>query len=368
MSNLGRLGAGSLIGGFLVAILLLPLASAAGFGATNVADAVQSTDDIPLDLPAPEMTTLTDNAGTPIAFIYNQLRTWAAYDDISKYVKGAVVSIEDRRFYSHHGVDWRGTARAGLGQLSGEASAGGGSTITQQLVKNYQFLVVAKTDAERAAAIEQTPVRKLREARMAINLDQLETKDQVLERYLNTVAFAPSVYGIQAAAQYFYGKDAATLELDEAATLAGMVNNPNKYNPFTENGATLVKQRRDKVLDAMARDKKISQKVADETKTLPLTATRHPKSNGCIAADAAATQGYFCQYVLDYLKNLTNKPFTQDDLETGGYTIKTTLDPKVMAAAIASVTANANPAAPDTARIADVMAVVEPSTVAVDPR
>ena len=100
--------------------------------------------------------------------------------------------------------------------------------------------MVAKTDAEKAAAIEYTPVRKLREARMALNLEQTESKDEILERYLNTVAFAPSVYGIEAASEYFYGKHASQLDLQESATLAGMVNNPNKYNPFTENGAELV--------------------------------------------------------------------------------------------------------------------------------
>lgn len=364
MSHLGRLAAATLIGGFLVAILLLPYAMAVGFGGTSVADAVQRTDDIPLDLPAPELTTLTDNAGTPMAYLYEQNRTWIGLPAVSKYMQRAVVSIEDRRFYEHKGVDWRGTARAALGQIKGDASAGGGSTLTQQLVKNYQFLVVAKTDAEKAAAIEYTPVRKLREARLAISLEQTYSKDQILERYLNTVAFAPSVYGIQAASQYFFGKNAIDLQLDEAATLAGMVNNPNKYNPFTDDGVVLVKQRRDKVLDAMVRDGWISEAVATQTKALPLTTTRHPTPDGCIKADAAATQGYFCQYVLDYLRNLPNSPFTSEDLDTGGYTIKTTLDPAAMAAAIASVTANANPSTPDTTRIADVMAIVQPSTSA----
>ena len=361
-NNLGRLGIGALIGGFLVAVLMLPYFSAAAFGGKTVADAVQATDDIPLDLPAPETTTITDNAGTPIAYQYEQNRTWVPLSDIADYVQKAVISMEDRRFYEHHGVDWRGTARAALGQLKGEDSAGGGSTLTQQLVKNYQFLVVAKTDAEKAAAIEYSPVRKLREARMSLNLEQTESKDEILERYLNTVAFAPSVYGIEAASEYFYGKHASELDLQESATLAGMVNNPNKYNPFTENGAELVKARRDLVLQSMVRDGRISQNTADGIKATGLTATRHPKLNGCIAADNSSTQGYFCQYVLDYLRNLATNPFTTDDLSTGGYTIQTTMDKKAMDAAIASVTANANPATPDTQNIADVMAVVEPST------
>ncbi len=362
MSSFGRLTVGTLVAGVLAAILLLPYAAAVGFGATNVAAAVKGTDNVPLDLPAPELTTITDNAGSPIAYLYDQNRTWVPLSQMSKYLINGIVSIEDRRFYEHRGVDWRGTARAALGQLQGADSAGGGSTITQQYVKNYQFLVVAKTDAEKAAAIEYSPIRKLREARMAINLEQTQSKAQILEDYLDTVAFAPSVYGAQAAAQYFYGKNAIDLDLNQAATLAGMVNNPNRYNPFTEDGVALVTQRRDRVLDTMVRDGWISTKTSADTKAMPLGTVRHPKPNGCIAADNAATLGYFCQYVIDYLRNVPNQQFTSEVLSEGGLTIKTTLDPAVMAAAVASVTANANPAAPDTARIANVLAVVEPST------
>ncbi len=312
-SNLGRLGVGTLIAGVLAAVLMLPVFSAVAFGAKTVADAVQATDNIPLDLPAPETTTITDNAGAPIAYLYQQNRTWASLDNISKYVQEGVISIEDRRFKEHRGVDWRGTARAALGQIKGESSAGGGSTLTQQLIKNYQFLVVAKTDAEKAAAIEYSPVRKLREARMSLNLEQTESKDQILERYLNTVAFGPSVYGIQAAAQYFYGKNAIDLDLNQATTLAGMVNNPNIYNPLTPSGAPKVQARRDLVLKGMVRDGKLSQATADSISAMPLGASQHPKPNSCTAADGAATQGFFCQYVLDYLQNLPQNASTLDD-------------------------------------------------------
>ncbi len=361
--NLSRMAAGTFIAGFLVAVLMLPFVAAVGYGGTEVASAVKQSDDVDLDMPAPELTTVTDNAGTPIAYLYEQNRTWIPLSQMSRYLTNGIVAIEDRRFYQHRGVDWRGTARAALGVIQGSEGTGGGSTITQQYIKNYLFLVVAKTDAEKAAAIEVTPIRKLREARMALNLEQTHSKNEILEAYLNTVAFAPSVYGAQAASQYFFGKNAADLDLNEAATLAGMVNNPNRFNPFTESGPPQVEKRRNLVLDAMSRDKYVSAAIADETRTLPLTATRNAKPNGCIAADNAATNGYFCQYVLDYLENLPNDGgFSYEELSAGGYTIRTTLDPAVMQRTIASVTSNANPATPDTARIADVMAVVEPST------
>ena len=132
-NNLGRLGIGALIGGFLVAVLMLPYFAAAAFGAKTVADAVQATDDIPLDLPAPETTThhrQRRHARSPTST--SRTAPGCRCRDIADYVQKAVISIEDRRFYEHHGVDWRGTARAALGQLKGEDSAGGGSTLTQQ--------------------------------------------------------------------------------------------------------------------------------------------------------------------------------------------------------------------------------------------
>jgi membrane peptidoglycan carboxypeptidase len=361
--NLGRMAAGTFIAGFLVAVLMLPFAAAVGYGGTEVASAVKQSDDVDLDLPADQTTTVTDNAGTPIAYLYAQNRTWVPLSQMSKYLTNGVVAIEDRRFYQHRGVDWRGTARAALGVIQGSEGTGGGSTITQQYVKNYLFLVVAKTDAEKAAAIEVTPIRKLREARMALNLEQTRSKDEILEAYLNTVAFAPSVYGAQAAAQYFFNKNAADLDLNEATILAGMVNNPNYYNPFTESGPPRVLERRDLVVNAMARDGYISQDIATETKALPLTATRNVKPNGCILAASSDTNGYFCQYVLDYLENLPDGGgFTYEQLSAGGYTIRTTLDPTVMQRAVESVRSNVDPAPEESARIADVMAVVEPST------
>lgn len=363
MSNIGRLTVGSLIGGLLVAILLLPFAAVVGLGATQVADAVEGTDSINMDLPAPERTTILASDGQPIAYLFNQNRKVVPIGDISQYLQDAIQSIEDRRFLQHRGVDWRGTARAALGQLTGEAGTGGGSTITQQYVKNYQFLVAAKTDAEKAQAIEVSPIRKLREARLAINFEQTHTKLQILEAYLNTVAFGPSVYGAEAASWYYFGHSAKDLQLGEAAMLAGMVQNPVYLNPFITDRVEDVKQRRDRVLDTLLRDRKYSAAVIDPLKgsDLPLNRTSIP--NGCIASDGFGDvqgSGFFCQYVVDYLENLPSNPFTDEQLRNGGYTITSTLDRTVMQNAIAAVTAVQGGEA--TARIANVMAVVEPNT------
>ncbi len=147
-----------------------------------------------------------------------------------------MIAVEDRRFYKHSGVDWQGTVRALLQNAAGDPISGG-STITQQLVKNYLYLVAAKTPAEKADAIAQTPLRKLREAKMALTYEQTHTKDQVLEFYLNLVAFGPSTYGAEAAAEHFFGISADKLSLAQAALMAAMINNPNKYNPLVPSQA-----------------------------------------------------------------------------------------------------------------------------------
>ena len=182
-------------------------------------------------------------------------------------------------------------------------------------------------------------------------------KDQVLEAYLNLVAFGPSTYGAEAAAEHFFGVSADKLSLAQAALLAAMVNNPNKYNPLVPSQSDVTKDRRDLVLDDMARDGWISKTTAEKTKKEGLGVTATPTANGCIDAPNSATNGYFCRYVLDYLANVG---FDYADIQTGGYTITTTLDPTVMAAAVAGVRKNADPSDAQAKRVANVTAVVEP--------
>ena len=119
---------------------------------------------------------MVDAAGNPIAWLYSQRRFEVPTDQIADTMKLAIVSIEDKRFAEHNGVDWPGTLTGLSGYLSGNLDTRGGSTIEQQYVKNYQLLVTAQTDAERRAAVETTPARKLREIRMALTLDKTFSK------------------------------------------------------------------------------------------------------------------------------------------------------------------------------------------------
>ena len=288
--------------------------------------------------------------------MYDQNRVYVPLSSISDYLQVAVISMEDRRFYQHQGVDWRGTVRALLRNAQSTTnSPQGGSTLTQQYVKNYLYLVEAQTEAEKADAIATTPIRKLREAKMALSLEQTLSKAEILERYLNLVAFGPSQYGAEAASQWFFGVSADKLSLAQAALLAGMVNNPPKYNPLDENHVQDARDRRDLVLDVMVAAGRLSKATAEETKKQDLGLNPNRTRNGCIPADNSETNGFFCQYALDYL---AAAGFDAKTVARSGWTIKTTMDPAVMASAKAAATANADPTVPGVERLANAVAVV----------
>ena len=355
MSGLGRLILGTLLAGVLVAGLLLPMTLGVGLAANSVTNAIEDAKSDPLDGDVPLRTTFTDAAGAPIATLYTQNRVEVPLSSISDYLQVAVISMEDRRFYQHQGVDWRGTVRALLRNAQADTTAQGGSTLTQQYVKNYLYLVQAKTEAEKADAIASTPIRKLREAKMALSLEQTHTKAEILERYLNLVAFGPSQYGAEAASQWYFGVSAEKLTLAQAALLAGMVNNPPKYNPLDENHVQDARDRRDLVLDVMVAAGRLSKATAEETKQQDLGLNPQRVSSGCIPAVSSDTNGFFCQYVLDYLNTAG---FDATTVAQAGWTVKTTLDPTVMASAKAAAVANADPSNDAVKRIANAVAVV----------
>src|ERR687890_796978 len=163
--------------------------------------------------------------GSLITNLYANNRTPVTADQISDIMKQALVDIEDSRFYDHNGLDVQGTARALMKNLAAGSVQEGGSTLTQQLVKQT-LLQTAETDEERQAATEQTPGRKLREARLALALEQTYSKDEILTRYLNIAYFGHGAYGIQAAAQKYFSVNAIDLTLPQAAMLAGLVQSP----------------------------------------------------------------------------------------------------------------------------------------------
>lgn len=342
-----------ILAGIVLAGVLFPVFGGAGIVVNKASDAVDSTSAQVLEGEAPAVTTIVDSAGNPIAWLYDQRRFEVPSDQIANYMKLAQVSIEDRRFASHNGVDWQGTLRAFLTNTSSGEIEQGASTIDQQYVKNYQVFVAAKTDAQRRTATEDTVARKLREVRMALTLDKNLSKDEILTRYLNLVPYGNGSFGVQDAASTYFDVDAKDLTLTQSAMLAGMVRSPSRLNPYTNPDGTL--ERRNEVLDAMASTDAITPQQAADAKQKPLGILPEPNTlpRGCIAA---GDRGYFCDYVLEYL---VDAGFSMDELKRGGYLIRTTLDPEIQDSVHDAVTRNASPDLPG---IAEVMSLIEPGT------
>ena len=282
--------------GVVAAALMFPFAGGIGLMSNRASDIVANGSAQLLEGDVPQVSTMVDAAGNPIAWLYSQRRFEVATDNIANTMKLAIVSIEDKRFAEHNGVDWQGTLTGVSGYLSGNPGTRGGSTIEQQYVKNYQLLVTAQSDAERRAAVELTPARKLREIRMALTLDKTFSKPEILTRYLNLVFFGNGAFGIQDAAQTYFGIDASQLNWQQAALLAGLVQSTSLLDPYTNPEDAL--QRRNIVLDTMIENLPQQADQLRAAKAEPLGVLPQPNElpGGCIAARES---GFFCDYVLE---------------------------------------------------------------------
>lgn len=232
----------------------------------------------------------------------------------------AVVAVEDASFFDHSGVDYRSIVRALVRDLARGEAAEGGSTITQQYVKNA------------LVGSEKTLSRKFREASLAYHLEKNLTKQEILERYLNTVYFGRGAYGIEAAAKTFFGKSASQIGLAESAMLAGLIKSPGDYDPALAPDAA--KRRRDFVLDTMARHRIYPTEEVNAAKQQPLSTLPIQESERFLAP-------YFVDYVRQWI--LADPRFGETPgaraqlLYGGGLRIETTLDPRMQAAAEAAI-------------------------------
>ncbi|WP_347108386.1 transglycosylase domain-containing protein [Paenarthrobacter sp. S56] len=341
---LGFLGV-SAICGVLVAGLLVPAAAVSGSAASG---SIQFFDTLPAELqvdPPSQNTTILAKDGSPIASIYAENRTKVPLDQMSPYIKDAVVAIEDSRFYEHGGIDTTGIMRALVSTVRGNKQ--GASTITQQYVNNVinESLVASGKDEDvKLNGLNKGVGDKLREMKLAIALEKKFSKEQILEGYLNIVFFNRDAYGIEAASKFFFSTSAKDLTLPQAALLAGLVNSPSAFDPITNPDNS--KKRRDLVLAAMVNQHKITQAQYDEAVATPVTTKVTPARQGCAYATMAP---YFCDYVLHLLFNNPAYGDTQEDrikrIQRGGLTIRTTLDPTAQTVAQQQVdgTAGANP-------------------------
>ncbi|MBP2475294.1 membrane peptidoglycan carboxypeptidase [Crossiella equi] len=340
------------LAGVLLAGMLFPAVGALGVVSNRASDTVDSISSDLVQKDPPLLTTVLDAQGNQIAYLFDQYRVLAPPDKIADTMKAALVSIEDQRFYEHDGVDFRGAFRALITNTVEGKVAQGGSTLTQQYVKNYLTHVVATNKVEQAKASEQTPARKLREMRIALQLERKLGKDEILTRYLNIVPFGASTYGVAAAAKTYFDTTPDKLTIAQAALLAGMVNEPSGLNPKRAPEAAI--NRRNLVIDQMAKQGRIPVDVAEVAKKEPLGTTpdfRNPP-NGCVGA--GPSNGFFCKYVIDYLSKIG---YSADALSRGGFTIKTTLDPRVTQAAKKAAEGRVPK---DANGVANTMAVVQP--------
>ncbi|MFC6239441.1 transglycosylase domain-containing protein [Longivirga aurantiaca] len=322
----------SAVAGVLVAGAALPFVGGVGVATRS---AIESYESLPTQLtapPLPQRSRILANDGSVLATIYEQNRIEVPLSEIAPVMQQAVVAVEDGRFYEHRGVDPRGLIRAFVGNSAGDGSVQGGSTLTQQYVKNI-FVNLATTPEEARAAVARSYTRKLKEMRYALALERQLSKDEILERYLNISYFGAGAYGVEAAARRYFNKSAAKLTLVEAATLAGAVQRPVAYDP-TRN-PKLSQDRRRQVLNRMAALGYISQAKADKTAKISTKSFLKPRrpTNGCTTSYAP----FFCDYVYRVVRTdpaFGSTPAAREALlRKGGLTIRTTLQPKAQKSA-----------------------------------
>jgi len=261
-----------------------------------------------------QSTKIYDNTGKILLYdvFQNKKRTVVPFEDISQYVKDATLSIEDKDFYTHNGVKILSIIRALFVDITTLSFTQGGSTVTQQVVKN-SILTGDKS-------LFGGPARKIKELVLALKLENILSKDEILSMYLNEIPYGGNMYGVEEASKSFYGKSASNLTIAESAYLAALTQAPTFYSPYGKNVEKL-NERKDLVLDEMLSDKRITKEqfaIAQAEKVIFL-----PRSNRGIKAP------HFVMFIVEYLKS----KYGQDVLEQGGLKVTTTLNYELQAKA-----------------------------------
>jgi membrane peptidoglycan carboxypeptidase len=386
-SILGRLVTFAAAGGVLAAAIALPVVAATGVLVRNEANKFTT---LSLDTGGlPQRSEILDRHGNLLAYVYGvdvpyYTSTGSAtalsyfgwdrqpvgYGQIAPAMANAIIAIEDSRYWQHGAIDLRGTIRAAINDLE-HKPVQGGSTIAQQYVKNVRLLqaeLAANSQALQAADAE-TIGRKLEELRMAVDVEHVQSKQQILAGYLNDAYFGYQAYGIEAAAETYFGTTAAKLTLTQAATLAGIVENPSEYDPIMHPG--LARQRRNTVLARMAQTGNgLTAAQARAAEAEPLGLNVSVPQSGCLSSTVGSA-GFFCQYVEEvFLHDPAYGKTPQDRaklLSTGGLKIYTTLDPKDQQAATDAVSyiEPAHSGYYNPGHNADAEAMVQPGTGAI---
>ena len=328
-SLLGIFLAVSVLMGVIAAGLAAPVVGAAGLAAR---EGVGMFDRLPGDLeqnPLAQQSRILAADGSVLATPAKQNRIIAESDEISQHMKDAQVAIEDERFFDHGGMDVEALARAVVSNATTDNTQGG-STLTQQYIKMaLQAEAIKEQDAEALQQLNSRSgmdgyIRKLRELKYAVTLEERLTKDEILVGYLNLAFYGDNVYGVEAAARHYFDVKAADLSIAQAATLAGIVRAPTTTNPVAD--PELATARRNTVLDKMLALEMISEEEWETARESELELTLTDSQRSCINSP----NPYFCDYVTAWLLQQPALGATQDErferLTTEGLTITTTLD------------------------------------------
>ena len=298
--------------GVLAIVALIAVLSVAGYVIAIAATAPDLSELKPIEKGESSVIFAAD--GTRLGYVRSdEIRTPVAWADMPEYLRDATVAIEDERFYKHSGVDVNAIIRAGIKNLESGDTVQGGSTITQQLVRALYI-----KDPKR------TFVRKIREAKLAEELEDKHSKQWILQNYLNDVPYGTvggrTAIGVEAAAETFFDKHARELTLAECALLAGLPQAPSQYNPFRNQAAAL--RRRNQVVDQMVENRMITSTEAEEAYQAPLKLKQGTRYT-------ARREPYF----FDYVEEKLIEQYGVGVYRRGGLKVYTTVDPELQDAA-----------------------------------
>lgn len=312
-------------------IFVIVLAVSLGYGVfKGVIDAAPEIDVASIE-PSGFATMVYDSKGnlTETLVKSGANRLEATYEELPQCLIDAFVAIEDARFWSHKGVDPRSMIRATVGILTGDSSAGGGSTLTQQLIKNNIF--AGGNEDTFGEKLE----RKIQEQYLAIQLEKIMDKKIILKNYLNTINLGNNTLGVKSAARRYFGKDVSELTLSEATVIAGITQNPSKFNPLSEKGRVNNEEKRRVILQYMYEQGKISKK--DQEEALADDVYSRIQNVDLVTKESQTPFSYFTdELVAQVMTALQEKKgYTETQaynlLYSGGLSIFTTQDPDLQA-------------------------------------
>jgi membrane peptidoglycan carboxypeptidase len=277
----------------------------------NLRNSLPSPDEL-VERVSDQSTKIYDRNGLLLYTVYgDQNREFISIEEIPEYTKWAILAAEDIEFYQHKGLDYAGIAKAALQNMMAGQVVRGGSTLTQQLVKNTILYDVLGDEA-----YQQTYSRKIKEALITMQVEQTLTKDEILQMYMNEVWLGDVNYGFEAGSKVHFGKSAKDLTLAESALLAGIISSPSTYSPVYGSNPELAKERQEFVLDQMLKNTKLTGITDEEIQAALEEELEYKKQRTDIKAP----------HFVFYVRNLLEEEYGADRVRSGGLKVTTSLD------------------------------------------